>query len=1173
MTGGRFVARSLVYHWRIHLGVALGVAAATAVLTGALLVGDSVRGSLRRLTLDRLGRVDEVLASDRFFRRSLAVELAGDRRFAAHFEGAEPAILFTSATVERQGAGRAARASRVLVLGIEPTFWQLGNDGVAPGRMPGRRELVLNQPLAEDLGVAAGDEIMLRLPDTNQVPTDSALARKSSRVRSLGGWRVVEVIPSEGLGRFNLRASQTLPRNAYASLEALQEALGEPGRINAILVSGRSPEQPPGESASRALARSLRPALDDFGLAIKHVRRTHPAEGTASPHVIYDYFSVTTDRLIFAPEAGRALERAVSPYGGQAVLTYLATAIETISAGKETPPESIAYSMVTAVDITPAFPLRNLDGDPIEPLGEGEMVLTQWSAAALDARPGDAVRIRYFEPETAHGKAIERGASFRVKAVTPLVEPAEPYRRNRPAVYRSPPALANDPDLTPEVKGVTDQETIDDWDPPFPFDYRRIRPRDEDYWARHRTTPKAFISLATGQKLWGSRFGEVTSLRVPAAPGLPEHMLRQSLVDALLQAGAPGFEFLPVKRQQLAASQGTTPFDGLFLALSFFIIAAALLLVALLFGLGMERRSAELGTLLALGLRRRYVSRLFVLEGAAVSAIGGLLGLAVGIGYSRLMLSGLSTWWVGAITTPFLRFGWTWRSLAIGYTLGVLVSLGAIAGSVRRVRHVPLTRLLAGQTAETSLLVYRPPRFARAAVASLLALAAGLLVAAVSLSGMEQAGAFVGGGASLLGGSLLFLWGQLRRGGGVPIGRRLSLAALAVRNAARNPGRSALTVGLMATASFLIVAMSSFRLAPTEQGTGGFDLVAESSEPVFEDLNQQGVRRDLLGDGAKVLSGAAVFGLRLRPGDDASCNNLYQPSQPRVLGATAAFLRHFDDPQAPSFAWASTLASSGAERANPWRLLENAPVASEGAIPAVVDMNTALYSLKPAARVGGIYEARYGGGRNLRFRVVGHLENSILQGALIISERDFTRAFPDISGYRYFLIRSRPGASERVAAVLEDRLGDQGLDAISARRLLEQLQAVQNTYLNTFQSLGGIGLLLGTFGLAAVQMRNVLERRKELALLRAAGFASRRLARLVLWENILLLVAGLATGAVAALCAVLPHKLLGTAAVPLAVFRDLGAMLAAVLLVGLLAGWASTRASLRAPILQALRGE
>jgi hypothetical protein len=73
----RLILVSLWYHRRIHVAVALGVAAGTAVLTGALVVGDSMRGSLRRLTLERLGRIELALVTDRFFRAELADQWAG----------------------------------------------------------------------------------------------------------------------------------------------------------------------------------------------------------------------------------------------------------------------------------------------------------------------------------------------------------------------------------------------------------------------------------------------------------------------------------------------------------------------------------------------------------------------------------------------------------------------------------------------------------------------------------------------------------------------------------------------------------------------------------------------------------------------------------------------------------------------------------------------------------------------------------------------------------------------------------------------------------------------------------------------------------------------------------------------------------------------------------------
>ena len=105
-------------------------------------------------------------------------------------------------------------------------------------------------------------------------------------------------------------------------------------------------------------------------------------------------------------------------------------------------------------------------------------------------------------------------------------------------------------------------------------------------------------------------------------------------------------------------------------------------------------------------------------------------------------------------------------------------------------------------------------------------------------------------------------------------------------------------------------------------------------------------------------------------------------------------------------------------------------------------------------------------------------------------------------------------------------MGDEGFDAVDSKARLADLLAVQNTYISTFQSLGAIGLLLGTFGSAAVQLRSVFERRKELALLRAAGFRRLRLGEMVLLENLLLLLGGLATGTIAALVTVLPHYFL-----------------------------------------------
>ena len=234
-----------------------------------------------------------------------------------------------------------------------------------------------------------------------------------------------------------------------------------------------------------------------------------------------------------------------------------------------------------------------------------------------------------------------------------------------------------------------------------------------------------------------------------------------------------------------------------------------------------------------------------------------------------------------------------------------------------------------------------------------------------------------------------------------------------------------------------------------------------------------------------------------------------------------------------------------------------------------MDMNTAMYSLHLYSP-GATMEIVDDRGRVIPIKLVGMLRNSILQGDILMDEDQFLRLFPHVAGYRFFLIESPTDKVGQVETMLETALANYGFDVQTSGQRLAGYLAVQNTYLSTFQSLGALGLLLGTFGLATVQLRNVFERRAELALLRATGFRRSRLARLVMTENTLLLAGGLLLGTIAAAVAVLPHILSGGASVP---WLQTVAMLAAIFVVGFAAGLIAVRATLKAPLIQALRGD
>jgi hypothetical protein len=324
--------------------------------------------------------------------------------------------------------------------------------------------------------------------------------------------------------------------------------------------------------------------------------------------------------------------------------------------------------------------------------------------------------------------------------------------------------------------------------------------------------------------------------------------------------------------------------------------------------------------------------------------------------------------------------------------------------------------------------------------------------------------------------------------------------------------------------------------------------MAESVLPLIHDPNTAAGREAL---NIPPMDGIDFVPFRLRPGDDASCLNLYQPRNPRILAPPAAFLKqaHF------------TFEDSMPHAANPWLLLETA--LPGGAIPAIADANSITYVLH--LKLGEDFVLN-----GTRFRMVAALQDSLFQSELLISEKNFLRLFPDVEGYRFFLMNVPARAAQQASGTLEESLSDYGFDVQPTEARLAGFHKVENTYLSTFRSLGALGLVLGTIGLAAILLRNVLERRRELALLRAVGYRPAHLAAIVLGENLLLLTAGLGTGTICALLAIAPAVSLRGGQFPLA---SLGLLLGAVLAAGVGASLVATRAALRSPVLAALRSE
>ena len=1115
----------------------LGVCVATAVLTGALLVGDSVRGSLRSLTLNRLGQIDAVLIAPRMFSSRFFTTAAGDSADTRKWEAAVPTILVPG-TLETHRGQDIARANRISVIGVASNerFWSL--DGRAPPVELRGRCIALTEAVADELGVQPGDEVLLRLALTLDVPGDSPLGEKqdTSISRRL---RVAGILAPQGLARFSLTPTQRQPRNAFVPLTVLQDMLAQPDRVNTVLLA--IGQQPPGAGDGVGLTNQtgFRPSLDDYGLRV---------ETPAGRH----YVQISSVNLVLPDAVVRSAGQLFGEGAIQPVITYLAN---TIRSGTR----QIPYSTITGVDSNASLgPLWDEFGQPLV-LADDEIVLNRWAAEDLDVEPGDPITITFYEPQSTHGQLREQPpVTFRLRAIADLTD----------AVGQSTEAA--DPHFTPELKGVTDQESINDWDLPFEL-VEPIRAQDETYWDDHTTTPKAFISLATARRLWKTRWGTISAIRLPVDGGQEAREIGVALQQAL-DPSELGFQIVPVRRQGLAASAGTTPFDGLFLGFSGFLIASAIMLIVLLFQLGIENRAREIGTLAASGVPSRTIGRLLGWEGLIVTMAGATLGSGLAIGYAWLMITGLKTIWLAAIATPFIDLHLTLKSFLVGWLASVAVTWITITWSLRKFVQQPPRRLLAGGPGTTFHPAGRnrsPWRWAK------LLLVAGALALGFwgrDLHGEAQAGTFFAAGAALLVALLLHTRDILRRSGpGSHAQRGWSLAGLAVANAARHPGRSTVVIGLVAAACFLIISIRAFRIQPSDEGTGGFALLGSSDQPIHFDFNS-GDGRWALGFSdpqSDQLDQWKIEPVRVHAGEDASCLSLYRPRQPRVLG-----LPGWTADEA-SFAWAAV--DEGLS--DPWSALDEdlgTDQQGKGIIPVVLDMNTAIYSLHLLGGVGSRLGIEDGFGQPVTLEVAGLLKNSVLQGDVLMSEANFLRIFPQTAGYQLFLFRpapsagSPPGTMGEITTLLESTLSDYGLDVVDTQQRLAGFLAIQNTYLSTFQMLGALGLLLGTAGLAVVELRSVLERRGEMALMRASGFGVNRLVWLVLLENLLLLGAGLAIGSVAALVSLLPHVASQGAGVP---WRTVCWLLGLITAVGVAAAWLATRRALAAPLVPALRGE
>ena len=1031
MTIFRLAWSGIRYQWRAHLGAALGAALCSMVLTGSLLIGDSLKGTLQEQAAARVGRVNSALVGgEHFFRSALAAEISSE---------AAPVLLLRGSATKADGS---ARLNQVQILGVDSRFWALAPASDRRELQPG--DCVVSAALASRLGLGAGDNLVVRVEKPSSFSKDAPLSGEEDSIEALRA-RIVLVADDSRFGRFGLQATQVPSASVFLPLEQLQQRLDVAGKVN-VTLSSLSPDK---------LSPLVSPqwTTEDASLEVR------PLPSDAG-------FEVRSSKVFLADSLLKTIP------AGNPTLTYFVNSLQ--NGDKATP-----YSMVSAAE-PGTLPFLPAD------LAADEMVVSSWLADDLGVEVGGELEVTYLVMN-AKRQFEERARKFRIRAVEPLGTDGW------------------DGSWMPDFPGLADAGNCREWKPGFALDTTKIRDKDEAYWKEHKGTPKAFISLQTAREMWANRWGASTSVRYH---GGAEGAERMAALPRSLSPGASGVQMVALRQLADEATAAPVDFAGLFFGFSIFLVAAALALIGLLFGLMVETRIREAGSLLAMGWSKFWVRGLFMLEGAGVALLGSLFGALLGIVYTRGLLAALMGVWSGATGGAVLNFHVAPLSLGVGVAGSSLMALFAMGWAIRHSWRRPVRELLAGERPAEGV-PGASSKTTRMLLLSLGLMAAGSgLILNCVIKREVNSGVFFGAGALLLVGLLLLcrLWlGRLSSG------RLKSIGSLSRRNLGRRPGRSLAVVAVLAAGAFMVLSVQVFRKEPPAgagerySGTGGFALLGELAAPVYEDLNVESVRDAL---GLPLDSAAHVVALRVREGEDASCLNLNRAVRPKLVGLPSAELEKLG-----AFRFVGKNAS--------WAMLR-AEQQSPEVIPAVVDEDTLQWALQK--KIGDEIHLPNGKGGQVRVKVVGTLGGSILQGALLVDEASFVQAFPDAGGYRMLLIDVPPDKVESLRASWSRALQDRGLELRPAAERLAELEAVSNTYLAIFQVLGGLGVLLGAVGVGVVAARHVVERRAELALLEVGGWLKSQVMGLMQRELAILTTAGLVIGGLCAWLVTVPGQ-------------------------------------------------
>lgn len=749
---------------------------------------------------------------------------------------------------------------------------------------------------------------------------------------------------------------------------------------------------------------------------------------------------ITTDRVFLQQEL-------VSKLSGQnhrpnRLYSYLANSIRSNES-------SIPYSFITALD-------RYGEYD----LADDEILLSDYAAYRLQAKVGDRVSVSYYKMKGL--KKLETDSIvLKVAAIVPLQD------------------FVNDGHLSADFPGLSDVERCTEWDSDLPIDMNLITDEDEQYWTDYRSKPKALIPYKAVVGDWETVFGTATALRVddlePDLTGLDASMF--------------GVQVVHPRESGMFGAMNGVDFAGLFLALGFFIILSALLLMYSPLSEMYAKRAAEINLLKSLGYAPKRIIVLFWDEAMPIVLVASVVGILVGFLYTSFIMYLLGNVWQGATQTDGFGVYVNMLTLCIGAFVSVALSLG-------------LLRWIIGKAISDIHAVHQNlPSQKRLMMWSLVLAILTILMLFVNLLFYHSVVLFVITGCAWIALATVAGYYLLVSRGVTPQAtdrKQLAWSSLFAVRKQTVASFLPLVLGVFIVFAVGLNRRSFVDSSQLVQGTGGYALWMESSVPVYYDINTPEGKKQL---SLTELPADAHFLQFLRySADDASCLNLNKVSNPTVLGVDMEqFIQSFS---------VDYYAGYDSQR------LKN----DASAYPVLVDETVLTWGLMKSMGDTLYYTDAHG--NEVKFLIAGTLPNTVLQGNVVMDRGLFAKIWPELTGSEVALVQVDEADVKPTAQLIATALNEYGVRVNTTNERLKQFYQVTDTYLTIFLSLGGIGLLLGILSFLIVIRKNLTARSSDIRMYAMIGYRPESISQLLFKENVIVPVYAIVVGITGALLSI-----------------------------------------------------